>query len=209
MAEKQSPEKQAAEKDAQLTLLQAAQPTSFAQPPTIQTIRDISIAIDFYDDIFSDFDPRPFSQRELSKDFLAELSSRHMETRKGQIEVRFFIPALERDGKIEQIIKKRLREHFESDLKILSEEVQRGQRRGLLYMAIGFVFLFTELMGATFQSESFLQKTIGILLVPAGWYGMFTGIEKLIETSDRLRPKREMARKFTKCNYIFFSEDKE
>lgn len=202
-------EKQAAEKESQLTLSEAVQSPSSAQPPTIQTIRDISISIDFYDDIFSDFDPRPFSQRELSKDFLAELSSRHMETRKGQIEVRFFIPALERDGKIEAMIKKRLREHFEAELKILSEEVQRGKMRGMLYMAIGFVLLFAELLVGMYVPDEFLQKTFGILLVPAGWYGMFTGIEKLVETEDRLRPKWDMAKKFTKCNYIFFSGDHE
>lgn len=202
-------EKQGSEKDAQLTLSEATQSPSSAQPPTIQTMRDISISIDFYDDIFSDFDPRPFSQRELSKDFLAELATRHMETKKGQIEVRFILPALERDGKIEATIKKRLREHFEAEVRQLSEEVQRGQRRGMLYMAVGFAFLFIELVGATFYPDSFLQKIIGILLVPAGWYGMFTGIEKIIETEDGLRPKKEMMHKFTKCNYIFLSEDRE
>ncbi|VVB58697.1 Uncharacterised protein [Candidatus Anstonella stagnisolia] len=201
-----APEKQS---DAQLTLSESTQSPSSAQPPTIQTIRDISISLDFYDDIFSDFDPRPFSDRELSKDFLAELATRHMETRKGQIEVRFFIPALERDGKIEATIKKRLREHFESELKIFSEEVQRGQRRGTLYVGIGFVLLFAEILLGMYVPDLFLQKAFGILLVPAGWYGMFTGIEKLIETEDRLRPKREMAKKFTKCNYIFISGDRE
>ena len=195
----------------QLTLAQAANGTQVAsvQPATIQTIRDISIAIDFYDDIFSDFDPRQFSQRELSKDFLSELEVRHMEKRKGQIEVRFFIPAIERDTKMEGIIKKRLREHFEEELKGLDWELRRVQKRGALYCAIGFVLLFIELAGATFFPDSFLQKTFGILLVPAGWYGMFTGIEKIIETEDRLRPRREMVQKFIKCNYIFLSEDKE
>lgn len=192
--------------EGQLTLAQAA-PSAVA--PTIQTIRDISIAIDFYDDIFSDFDPRPFAQRELSKDFLAELEVRHMEKRKGQIEVRFFIPAIERDAKIEAIIKKRLREHFEEEHKRLFEDIARGQKRGLLYCAIGFVLLFLELATSNYDPQSFLQKTVGILLVPAGWYGMFTGIEKIVETEDRLRPRREMVQKFIKCNYIFLSEDKE
>ena len=33
---------------------------------------EISLSLDNYDDIFSDFDPRPFSQRALSDDFLIE-----------------------------------------------------------------------------------------------------------------------------------------
>ena len=33
---------------------------------------EISLLLDSYDDIFSDFDPRPYNQRALSQDFLAE-----------------------------------------------------------------------------------------------------------------------------------------
>lgn len=38
----------------------------------ILEMSEISIWLDNYDDIFSDFDPRPYSQRSLSDDFLAE-----------------------------------------------------------------------------------------------------------------------------------------
>ena len=35
--------------------------------------RDISIWLDNYDDIFSGFDPKPYSERVLSDDFLTEV----------------------------------------------------------------------------------------------------------------------------------------
>lgn len=33
---------------------------------------EISLVLDTYDDIFSDFDPRPYGERALSSDFLDE-----------------------------------------------------------------------------------------------------------------------------------------
>ena len=35
-------------------------------------LSNISLSLNSYDDIFSGFDPRPYSQRALSDDFLAE-----------------------------------------------------------------------------------------------------------------------------------------
>ena len=36
-------------------------------------LRDISIWLETYDDIFSDFDPKAYSERVLSDDFLVEI----------------------------------------------------------------------------------------------------------------------------------------
>ena len=39
-------------------------------------LSSVHIALDDYDDIFSDFDISPYNQRALSKDFLDELKTR-------------------------------------------------------------------------------------------------------------------------------------
>ena len=62
---------------------------------------EISLWLDTYDDIFSDFDPRPYSQREMSEDFLKEISRRYLEGKHGRFEVHFTIPSSERDLKAE------------------------------------------------------------------------------------------------------------
>ena len=38
----------------------------------ILEMSEISLILDTYDDMFSSFDPRPYSQRALSEDFLSE-----------------------------------------------------------------------------------------------------------------------------------------
>lgn len=52
-------------------------------------LNSIQIALDHYDDIFSDFDPSPFSQRMLSDDFLKEMQKRYIETKKGSLKYGF------------------------------------------------------------------------------------------------------------------------
>ncbi|MBM3229972.1 hypothetical protein FJZ26_06065, partial [Candidatus Parvarchaeota archaeon] len=101
------------------------------------SIRDISIAIDTYDDIFSDFDPRPYSTRQVSHDFLVEIRARYKETRGGRIEVRFIVPDIERDLKTESVIKKRLREYFAQEKRRLTEAIKKIRYRGAVYVAGG------------------------------------------------------------------------
>ncbi|MBI4652464.1 hypothetical protein HY745_14550 [Candidatus Desantisbacteria bacterium] len=83
--------------------------------PEIGRILDmvqVSLQIDSYDDIFSDFDPRPFSERTLSDDFLLESKKAFREKESGRFELRFLIPIKERKLESEKIIKKRLTDHF-------------------------------------------------------------------------------------------------
>jgi hypothetical protein len=89
------------------------------------SLREITIQLDVYDDIFSDFDPRPYQERELSEDFLKEIQRRYLEDNRGRFEIHFTIPSSERDTKEEALIKKRLREHFLSMAKAESDGIKR------------------------------------------------------------------------------------
>src|SRR3989344_7271696 len=66
----------------------------------------ISLIIDNYDDIFSDFDSRPYSHRNLSDDFMYEAKRVSKEMKEGVAELRFMIPGIERDSNHEGVIKK-------------------------------------------------------------------------------------------------------
>ncbi len=174
-----------------------------------QGLRDISIVLDNYDDIFSDFDPRPYSQRELSEDFIKELSRRYLEDSKGKFEVRFLIPAYERDPKGEAVIKKRLREHFLREERTVAEEIRIVRGRGLAFIAVGITLLLAEAFIAISYKDSVVVAVIGILFLPAGWFGVWTGIEKLLDTGPRILQQKAAHEKFSKCNYIFISDDRE
>ena len=92
-------------------------------------LNSIQIALDHYDDIFSDFDPSPFSQRMLSDDFLKEMQKRYIETKKGEFEIRFSLPASIRDVKTEGLVKKRLKDYFHKQIKNVDVEVEKDKMR--------------------------------------------------------------------------------
>ncbi len=182
-----------------------------AQIPEISfvEIRDISIAIDSYDDIFSDFDPREFSQREVSDDLLKDLKRRYVEGKSGRLEVRFILPADLREPKLEATIKKRLREHFERRLKGLEGEVHKRRWRGKMYIAFGALFLLVQAYYSSFFRDVLSSELLAIILVPAGWFGMWTGIEKLLEDPERVEEQKKLNEKLMHASYIFLSQDRE
>jgi len=177
---------------------------------SVEQLREITIMLDNYDDIFSDFDPRPYPGRELSEDFLKEIQRRYLEDRKGRFEVHFTIPAAERDMKEEALIKKRLREHFAVMVKRENHTIGRITQRGYAYILIGFLVLLLNVIAYYELEESNpLYQVISIMLVPAGWYGMFTGIGKVIDEPYDAADRRNQHEKFEKANYVFMSDERE
>ena len=53
---------------------------------------NISLILDDYNDLFSDFDPRHYSERALSDDFLAESKRASRDKPAGSLEVKFLVP---------------------------------------------------------------------------------------------------------------------
>jgi len=175
-----------------------------------EQMREITIALDNYDDIFSDFDPRTYEERELSEDFLKEIQRRYMEDKKGRFEIHFTIPSMERDVKEEALIKKRLREHFGFMAKQEEEAIKKTKMRGYAYVVIGAVVLLANVFALFWlQEESWFYQILSVLLVPAGWYGMFTGIGKVIDEPFDAVERKMVHEKFEKANYIFMSEELE
>jgi hypothetical protein len=180
------------------------------QIESVEKIREITIMLDTYEDIFSDFDPRPFAQRQLSEDFLKEVSRRYMEDKRGRFEVHFTLPASDRDPKEEALIKKRLREHFSFMASREDEIVRKIKSRGAFYISLGIVVLLAEAyLFFVFKEDSLLYHLLSIILVPAGWYGMFTGIGKLLDEPYEAAEKKKVYEKFERANYVFISDDLE
>lgn len=172
-------------------------------------LREIAIVIDVYDDIFSDFDPRPYHERELSDDFLKEIQRRYLEDKRGRFEVRFTIPSTERDTKEEALIKRRLREHFAFMVKHETDAIKHTQQRGYLYVLIGALVLIGDALAFGFLGETISYHLLSVMLVPAGWYGMFTGIGKVIDEPFEALNRKKLYEKFEKANYVFLSDERE
>jgi len=176
------------------------------KPATL--INLVHIALDDYDDIFSDFDPSPYSSRLLSDDFLKEVQKRYTENKKGSFEVRFSLPAALRSAKTEGLIKKRLKDYFSMRLRDINHELEKQKRKGGIYLVTGFVILSATIFLATYNRDSeFIFKLPEILLVPLGWYTIWMGIEKILETPSKLDDQKRFYEKFKKADYQFIPEE--
>src|SRR3989339_815443 len=110
-----------------------------SKTPEQNPIREgnISLILDNYEDIFSDFDPRPYSERSLSDDFLAESRKFAREKISGELELRMLIPKRLRDAAQEEIIRRRLLGHFAKHHRQVQADIRSQRRKGTVMAAVG------------------------------------------------------------------------
>ncbi len=141
---------------------------------------EISLVLDTYDDIFSDFDPRPYGERALSVDFLDE-AKRAVRFKGEEIELRFLIPKAVRNARHEEVIKQRLRAHFKRHYRLIKAERDAYKKQAVLLVVLGIVI---GLVGVGLISLPGLSVSeiaaIGIVLSPASWYTIWTGFDHLL-----------------------------
>ncbi len=167
----------------------------------------LHIALDTYEDIFSDFDPSGYDKRILSDDFIKETQKRYVETRKGDIEVRFSIPTAVRSAKTEALVKKRLKEYFQVQTKLLDAEISKRKRTGTIYFFVGFAVLLFTIYSAEFFPDQHMREILAILLTPLGWFGMWEGVGLFVQGPVKYEEQKKFFMKFSKANYVFMNEE--
>lgn len=171
----------------------------------IVAMSEVSLVIDNYDEIFSSFDPRPFSQRALSVDFLDEARRATRELRDDAFQLRFLLPAEERRLERESIIRRRLKEHFKKHHDLLEKDRKEVVRQGILFLAFGFLCMF---LGAFVlfhygHNVSLLKEILVVVFQPAGWFLFWEGLDLIIFSAKEKKPDLEFYRKMTKAEIIF------
>jgi hypothetical protein len=150
---------------------------------------EIALALDTYDDIFSDFDPRGYGERALSRDFLDELRLRSRRYgRRQKLALVFLVPEAERDADAEVVVAARMRSFFH-------ERRTHYLRLGRSSRLSAAIFVLTGLalsLGANFvaASLSVLPLFSDFLLIPA-WFFVWNGLQHFVtdrkEVSGKIR----------------------
>lgn len=150
----------------------------------------ISLILDNYDDIFSDFDPRPYNERTLSEDFLSE-AKRAARDKGENLELRFLVPKALQNHAQEELIKRRLKGQFKRYHDQVKKSLISYRNQALLLIIIGTILGLLDALAlsapVTLDINSLLTDVIGIILTPASWFSIWTGLEHLI-----YRPKGEV-----------------
>jgi len=188
---------------------QTKTPKSEKQPAELEGTKKVSdvlqsvhIALDSYDDIFSDFDPSPYETRILSDDFLNELKKHYIETPRGTFSIVFTLPHALRSDKKEVLIKKRIKDYFKSRLKEVDRTVKERLRRGGARVAVGLTLSLLVLVVPIMD-----HVLVAALLSPLLWYLMWSGFETVFEVSHKLRKRKSFLEKFLKSEYHFRDQE--
>lgn len=141
---------------------------------------NISLIIESYNDLFSDFDPRPYDQRALSDDFLSECKNavRSKAEDYSGFELRFLIPKAKRNLNDEEKIKKRLSLYFEKHYLETLVEIKQTRKNGIFFIVLGAVL---TLFGALLTSkEGLLFNILTVIIEPAGWFTIWNGFDRVL-----------------------------
>ena len=170
----------------------------------IKDIQEISIAIDSWDDVFSDFDPSPIDHRILSEDFLSELKKRYRETQRGEFVITIYAPASLKDEVTEKLVNKRLKQYFKFRHLSLQKEIALAIRKGSLFVVGGIASLSSLTMLTYFQMlDKLTLELIAIILMPLGWFGIWEGFSRIIEPAPLLKQDLELFGKLSKAAFKF------
>lgn len=165
----------------------------------------ISLWIDRYDDIFSDFDPRPYSQRMLSDDFLNEAKKVVRETKPGMLELRFLAPKDLRNPDNENVIRRRLKDYFRKQAHAMEQEAKGVLKKGIVFAVIGVALMFIASLIYYMQSEGFLTTLLLVIMEPAGWFMVWYGLDQIFYTSRENRADLKFNQRMAKAEMSFDS----
>jgi len=170
----------------------------------VNDLREIGVVIDNWDDIFSDFDPRPLSVRTVSEDFLDELKKRYKETRTGEFIITIYAPCALRNEESEKMVTHRLKKHFHQKFLQKKKVITIIRIRGVIFVFVGICSLTFLTLATYFKFLSDLAIQIaGIFLMPLGWFGFWEGLSKIVDTSPAVVGDEKLFRKLSKAIYHF------
>lgn len=173
--------------------------------PGVAKTSSIHLVLDDYEDIFSDFDPRPYSERMLSEDFLHELKRASLDREESGLVLTLFAPKEKRNGGQERVVLERLRNHFRRHHRRLEEKRKGEWKTGALMVASGMVFMFVSTYLLLDFHQDLWSAFVVVILEPAGWFTFWEGLNVVLFRSKEVTPDLGFYRKMSKAKIIFSS----
>jgi hypothetical protein len=140
----------------------------------------VSMWLDGYDDLFSDFDPRPFTTRTFSDDFIRQLKKVSKENTSYNLRFILLIPEIVRVIDSEKLIIKRLPQYFQKNFKNLNHVRKKVLQKGLMFGLSGVVLMLIASYISFLELDDYWVHLILVLFEPAGWFLLWTGLDHLV-----------------------------
>jgi hypothetical protein len=163
---------------------------------------NISLILNSYNDLFSDFDPRASNERTLSDDFLMECRRAARDKEIG-FELRLLIPEQRRNSNEELLIKKRLKSHFQKKYNEKLKDIRRTRLEGIIWFLVGAMLGIIATFIAIQEEHLFVIKFLVIMLEPASWFTMWSGLDKIFLDPRKEKPDLNFYKKMAHSDIRF------
>ena len=140
----------------------------------------VSLWIDAYTDLFSDFDPRPFEERGFSDDFIAQVRKVSKDAKDKVSVLRILAPRGDRSEAEERTIRKRLENYFYNNYQQLLSEAKKIRFKGFYFTLSGVVLMIISSYIYYLKLPGFYPNLLLVILEPAGWFLLWNGLDLLI-----------------------------
>lgn len=168
-------------------------------------LAEISILLNSYNDIFSDFDPSPYSERALSDDFIIQAKKFVKDKAGNKMSLKLLLPASVRNEQDEKVIIKRLHAHFKEAYRQIGSEVKKLNRRGLIFIIAGILFMVVASYLSFIKPEKYPIHFLLVLFEPAGWFLLWNGLDHLIFFSKTTKKDFDFYSKMAKAEIKFLT----
>lgn len=165
----------------------------------------VGLGIDSYDDLFSDFDPRSFHERELSQDFLDELRRFFFHKAPESLDIILLIPATRRRPRDEQVIKKRLHIYFQRKYRETQKSLKHASTKNVLKILFALCIMVVTGFLAVNAGQVLWKNILKVMLEPASWFLFWTSIDDLISVRKSVRHELGYFHRLSECKIVFLS----
>ncbi len=167
--------------------------------------RRIGLQIDSYDDLFSDFDPRPYHERELSQDFLAELNRFFLHKSPESLDLVLLVRGAKRSAKLENIVKKRLHIYFQHKYRSTEKALRGATLKSVIKIIIALCIMAITGYLAVHAAQVVWRNILKVMLEPASWFLFWTSLDELFETRRAVKNELKYFHRLSECKIMFLA----
>lgn len=172
---------------------------------SLLALAEVSVLLDSYDDIFSDFDPSDYKERAVSDDFITQV--RKFTRRKSAeiMSLKLLMPSAQRNEQTEKVIIRRLHSHFRNAYQHAISEIRKSNLRAIILCFIGIVMMFAATYISFITPEKPQLHFIVALFEPGGWFFIWTGLDHLLFSSKEAKIDKVFYSKMMKSEVNFIA----
>lgn len=156
---------------------------------------DLSLWLDSYDDIYSDFDSRIYLRRRVSEDFLDELKESFKYRKEHADNLILLLAPEKRNEQIEQGIISSLEEQFRLRYEMLYKKERKIKAKGILFVITGIIVMVLDSVIVYWGSKTYSVIATRVVLEPAGWFLIWNGLDLLMNGLRKARHETFFYRK--------------